>query len=286
MPSASKTANLTAVVPVINLAKHFDEIVRMRLSCVELGIRNIFIIDNASNLSSEETLALQKLRSLVPKSEDIILGDFGNPGSARNAAIGRIDTDWTVFWDADDSPNPGVVLRNVSLNPSMDVIVGSFVKNSGAIRKLYVHNSLGQMALNPGIWRFVFKTKILENQRFADLQMGEDQIFLMSLNLHRRKLIFSNDIFYTYHLNIPGQLTSSGAALASMPKTLAQAKFMRNSDERHFYKDLIYSRLLVSLLKNSNSSAIAKIMLLKEYSDLGLVRSSLYVLIQKLANRA
>jgi len=43
--------------------------------------------------------------------------------------------------------------------------------------------------------------------------MGEDQVFLASVIQEQPQIIFFDEIVYSYFLNVPSQLTSSGEAI-------------------------------------------------------------------------
>ena len=61
--------------------------------------------------------------------------------------------------------------------------------------------TLSGVALNPGIWRMIFRKEILDCMQFQEIYMGEDQIFLFELRIWEKKVVLVEDSGYIYHKN-------------------------------------------------------------------------------------
>ena len=176
---------------------------------------------------------------------------FGSPGLARNVGLEVVDTEWCCFWDSDDIPNVEKTIANIyNSKPGTGVIISNFKTESDRKSTVIEHNSsLDQVALNPGIWRMVFKTAAIKGEKFLDLRMGEDQIFLLDIDITHQKIEFSNEITYSYVTEQAGQLTNQ-AGLNSLSALSVIQKSMLNS----YYKStrflaIVYMRLFLSSIK-------------------------------------
>jgi glycosyltransferase involved in cell wall biosynthesis len=152
----------------------------------------------------------------------LIQGVFGNPGSARNAGLEIATGDWVGFWDSDDTPNIKNIIEAIKIAQQYDeILVGNFsvidVKTMEERIPIKKVNGINSVAMNPGIWRMVFRRSTISHMRFPSLRMGEDQVFLSRLNFGIRRLRFFESIFYQYNLGSSSQLTKSKLALKDLP---------------------------------------------------------------------
>jgi hypothetical protein len=94
-----------------------------------------------------------------------------------------------------------------------------------------------------------FKTAAIEGANFLDLRMGEDQIFLLDIDISHKKIEFSNEITYSYVTEQAGQLTNQAGlnslgALSVIQKSLLNSRY--NSTR---FLTIVYMRLFLSSLK-------------------------------------
>lgn len=142
-----------------------------------------------------------------------IYGEFGSPGFARNAGLKLVDSEWVVFWDADDFPDSGALLDCIyGLNEkNFDMIVTQYSKTDFLSQEKISRESdtrhKYQLVVDPGIWRILFNTCFVNEVRFPSFRMGEDQCFLAEILSKNPNLFFSSQITYVYTLGSPGQLT-------------------------------------------------------------------------------
>ena len=59
---------------------------------------------------------------------EVIQGNFGSPGSARNAGQFKVNSKWLCFWDSDDEPDIGSFLKMVRLAEASEceLAIGNF----------------------------------------------------------------------------------------------------------------------------------------------------------------
>lgn len=244
---------LTAVVPVTLMANRLSLLEGWIKNCTEKSIEIILLHDIRDEETSQE---LKKIVSSNLKLNIVIFEEkFGSPGTAKNLGIEIANGEWITFWDSDDIPNVDAVL-NV-LNSELDkgnfeVIIGQFnvydVTNSRLIERERNDSSFSDVAMNPGIWRMLFRNDSIGDVRFPSFKMAEDQNFLSALQVPEKKTKFIDDILYTYHLGNLGQLTSQKSAVDEI---LSAARFtlLRIKDSKGQTREFnatLYSRQIIT----------------------------------------
>ena len=145
----------------------------------------------------------------------IISGKFGSPGIARNAGLNLVKDGWVAFWDSDDLPHPDLIFSEIlKLDSQAKLLVGNYLTFQGddficeepinrrPPRKI-------DIALNPGLWRWVFQYSLISDLQFSESKLGEDQIFLARVLMKKQKMSKSVETFYNYQVNRPNSLTNS-----------------------------------------------------------------------------
>ena len=183
----------------------------------------IIIIDDYSDEATSS-----ELKAICEKYENLkfIEGNFGNPGSARNAGLEICQGKWIIFWDSDDEPdveNFLTLLKSIDARNS-DICFGRyevFNEKSGSRLESPAWTSnkdrdLSIVARNPGIWRIVFARDLIEGMRFEPLRMAEDQIFICEAISRASKVVFAENQIYTYFTGSNNHLTKNSAALQDL----------------------------------------------------------------------
>jgi hypothetical protein len=151
----------------------------------------------------------------------VIAGKFGSPGLARNAGLKIVKSEWVAFWDCDDKPMLETIFNAIANSSSADeVIVGGFqVRNASNNFLDFKHSNkptIKSISLNPGVWRMIFKSKLIKNMRFTNLKLAEDQLFIAEMKLPVRKLNFYPKSFYEYIYGGINQLTGKKDCLSDL----------------------------------------------------------------------
>ncbi len=195
---------------------------------LKLGIQVAVVVDTRETINKvdiENILGIQTNELLV-----IVIGDYRSPGLARNAGMAAIDSKWVCFWDCDDVPNPENMLNGIRKSDSrnVEIFVGSYeiqIVQSSEIPELKILKkpclgNLDEIFMEPGIWRFAFNRSLNEIPTFLNLRMGEDQVFLASMDLGSKKLCFSERSVYRYIQHAKGSLTTDSDAWRDLQNTI------------------------------------------------------------------
>jgi glycosyltransferase involved in cell wall biosynthesis len=173
----------------------------------------LLLIEDTGNVDSYFPSTDRMYKGL--KNFEIHRKKLGGPGQARNFGLTLVQSPWVCFWDSDDLPRISAIFQTVlkTLDSNYEVVIGDFERVSGPHRNekaLSEHKAnLKQVAIEPGIWRMAFKTRIIKELEFEGTRMAEDQIFLLDLHLADRRILFSDDVLYSYAVGSSKQLTSN-----------------------------------------------------------------------------
>ena len=247
----SKSA-VTAVVPIHNsegkTANLRDSIRQAK------NIKFVLVFDSCNDGT------LREFSEIIENCEKLnvqaIYGEFGSPGIARNAGLHFVDSEWVVFWDADDNPNPDALVECVNTldKKKFDMIVTQYSKTDFLSEKKLGRVSETrhkyQLVTNPGIWRIVFNARLAKEVSFPEFRMGEDQCFLAEILSKKPNLFFSPRITYSYSVGSPGQLTKNQLAKLELKRTITFTlrQALRTKHNR-LALGLMAARQIVSLAK-------------------------------------
>ncbi len=212
----------------------------------------------------------RELRTLIfhcknPKIQ-FIEGLFGNPGSARNAGLELASGNWIVFWDSDDLPRVDKILNETyAARNEVEVVIGQyevFNLKTGIVTTDGEHKSIQDVAMNPALWRMIFKSESIRGVRFPGLRMAEDQVFLSRIRIAEKRVQFTPIVLYRYHTGVNSQLTNSKDALSDLPKAIRQINSfvtVGSSNQLKFDIFLITRQLITALTKAPLLSKISAI---------------------------
>lgn len=186
-----------------------------------------------------------------PMDVQISVSAARNPGGSRNIGISNASGTWICFWDSDDYPDLGNMLKLVSEahHGEFQMAVGAYqlgkqkdLNNSKDFRIKQARNEL-DIYCDPGIWRMAFKRDFIGESRFLEIKMGEDQHFVFGLLSKQPNISFSKIPVYKYVMYEAAQLTKNSVAVSELP--IAQAECIK------MYKNSKSISLLVGIYKQS-----------------------------------
>lgn len=241
---------LTAIVPISLMAGRLERLDRWLSNVGSQPINIVLIHDVRDEQTQHELMSLLNRH----KNLDInfISGEYGSPGSARNAGLRTELAKWVTFWDSDDIPNIQTFINAIAdAGPSAEIIIGNFAVNTPTGIELNQHHGdLNKVAISPGIWRFIFKSAVIQNTFFTDARMGEDQVFLLETNFAKRNIMFVDSILYNYFKDSNLQLTSNQKAINEIIFSFNYAKKLlkMNPKLRNSSSQIIMTRLYLTTL--------------------------------------
>lgn len=257
MKNHSEQILLSVIVPIGDMAKRLQFVESWLKQVKKYSLEIILVHDQTFLYVGTE---LKELVQSVDTSKVILIqGVFGNPGSARNAGLEIATGNWVGFWDSDDTPNIENIFSAIKIAQESDeILVGNFsvldtktMKYRTPIKNV---NGINSVAMNPGIWRMIFRRQTVSDTKFPSLRMGEDQVFLSCLNFGMRKLRFVESIFYQYNLGGSSQLTKSRKALKDLP--LASAIILEHAKKAQRKQSIfdmqLFFRQQITVMKKGN----------------------------------
>jgi glycosyltransferase involved in cell wall biosynthesis len=187
----------------------------------------IIVHDKAEELTEIELLQITN-RINHPNLE-LISGSFNSPGFARNAGMKHVNTEWVIFWDADDLPMVADCLEffDVVVKSGSEIGVGNFqeldfLKEKTSTYPLNKSQDLNSIAAYPGIWRMIFRSELILENPFTSLLLAEDQVLLSDIRFATRKIAYTESTVYNYVTGNPNSLTGRKRKIEDLVKSTSQ----------------------------------------------------------------
>jgi glycosyltransferase involved in cell wall biosynthesis len=254
---------VSAVIPVGDFESHKENIKQILEQVNGNAIEVILVLDCQSRV---DTLEAKSLLSNLGVSGYVLEVTCGNPGGARNAGLEAAKNEWVVFWDCDDFPYATNYLKliNEALVNGSNMAIGNFAtERIGRERignqKISQSHWQTQVGLNPGIWRMAFSRDLIQEVRFPELSMGEDQVFIARVMLREPSVYICNIIVYQYRIGVARQLTKN----LERVKELRFANSIIISESKSLTKNktlvaIMIIRQTVTMIKNQNENPEVK----------------------------
>jgi len=175
-----------------------------------------------------------------PNTLRLFFFDFDNQGVARNIGLQLAKSTWIVFLDDDDClelENLVELLRLSELDNS-DVGVGAIrVLDAQTMKsKTHLMNKSASVIDNVGVFpaftRMIYRKSFIQNSRFAELTMGEDQFFLLSIFSNHPKICVADLVIYEYKINTDGQVTKKLSSCIDLKISIELCLDIRHVDIR------------------------------------------------------
>ena len=250
---------LSIIVPVHNISGRTENLKAWIDDALSENI-NIIIVHDESQDSTQLELSvmLQEFNSDLISLHKI---NVQSPGLARNYGMNFVSTPWFSFADADDFVNIAnliLLLRETEASGS-EIGIGSYFahdlisksevlispSNSGK-NKLALH-----LALNMGLWRFVFSSQELSEYRFSKHKMAEDYLFLAKILSCNKKVFVDSAPVYRYYFGGKLNLTSNKLVMMDMFDVLKlMQKVNPHGQLARDFKYFSLGKLAFSLIRN------------------------------------
>ncbi len=245
---------LTAIVPVSGMAGRLQNLESWLSTIQNLDIQVVIVHDFRDSETERQLISI--LESLNSPQIIFLSGIYGSPGAARNAGLDHVATNFVCFWDSDDLPIPQSIISILEkCSEDYDVLVGQYVRCSNLPMEKNSVSSLDSsfqdIAMNPGLWRMVFRQDFIASLSFKTMRMGEDQLFIAEVMSLQPRLSFTNTLFYKYFVGHPGQLTRSRDAIIELNDAFREISILRKETSgREFeFNSIMISKMSFTLMK-------------------------------------
>lgn len=252
---------LSVVVPIRDMAGRLVPLFSWVEEALSLDCEIVLVHDFLDQRTEDELVRFVTLQR--GKKIKFVSYPFNSPGLARNAGLNETSGEFIAFWDSDDLPEIKEALKIASecQMTNSDIGIGSFrtCNETGEILRKYPIESqknIIKIAIYPGLWRMLFRASILKNIKFTNLLLAEDQIFLTELKFAEKKILFKENLIYTYTLLRKGSLTSVNKNLPDLISALLLLLnligFNKNKDSIDFELTL-FIRNSITVIKNGTT---------------------------------
>ena len=247
---------ITAIVSVGNFNRDFKNLQNVVNSCMGHNIQ-LIIVDDSDNLSIENKT---ELLNSAHKSLLIVESTKRSPGGARNTGFEHATGETIIFWDSDDQPDiHNIISMNCELLVSKnDIMIGGFNYIQEDVYQKYVSPTTNTFRLikNPGIWRVLFKKELINNIKFVECRIGEDQIYLANVLDMKPNIGIYNKNVYNYNQAKNG-ITSGPLVKNDFQKTLftlGEITLKKSINFRTAYFNILLSFLFRTNFRSLNKS--------------------------------
>ena len=248
--------SISIICPIRNMEGKLQNL-RTWLNQCDSHFQVILVCDTCTDKTVEE---IREIQGFSPSIQiEIIEGDFGTPGGARNAGLRRAENEWIVFWDSDDIGKPRDLLNGLKRNAAnlVDAVVfGYEIYSHSTMKRPWLDwpsnhkKKIEYLALNPGIWRMCFRRSSINNIYFPEIRMAEDQLFINDFMGSAPKIEFCNDVVYKYFINVSTQLTSNKDAIKDLEiATSLLASYLGKNLNSKRFAVRIYGKILLTQIK-------------------------------------
>jgi len=209
------SGNLTAIIPIAHIAGRTGAL-RDILSESSKSSVNFILVHDIKDLGNSQII--KNIYDKYSRKGDIYIeGYYGNAGQARNAGFQLCKTEWVCFWDSDDQVyvNKFIEMVEHAKELNFEIAMGLIsVKSRSNSTPPCLSDKLNkniffdlQIANFPAFTRMAFLTSLFKTRPFPDIKIGEDLIFLLSLNLPKKRIYLSNSEVYRYFIGSKDQTT-------------------------------------------------------------------------------
>jgi glycosyltransferase involved in cell wall biosynthesis len=218
----------------------------------------VIIIHDTRNSAKDVEFLLEMARYESTPNIQLITLEVGSVGGSRNIGMSKATGKWIQFIDLDDVPEISKTFEFIRKYAEYDVIVANFRKVDESAIEVAILNepavTISDLVINLGIWRLIFKSQEIEGVEFPEINMAEDQCFVVSANLTSKMIKFVDCSIYNYFISGANHLTKSKSALQQSfaAEEFLLDLFVDNVSMRNSFNFSIFSRVYFSTLQSGN----------------------------------
>ena len=128
--SWNKKLSLTVVIPVYNREREIKRCLDS-IAAQSLAPERVIVVDDGS---TDNSAAVARNHPLRP---EVVEGAHAGAAAARNVGLNLVETQWTMFFDSDDTMEPGHIEAAVrSISPEADIIGWDVTRIDSAGRRV------------------------------------------------------------------------------------------------------------------------------------------------------
>lgn len=220
-------------------------------------IQLILVID----LKKIEEFGLDEFKKAFGSNLQVVVGEYGSPGIARNAGLRLAKAEWIVFWDCDDAPIEENIFELIlSVGDDYDAVIGSYVvvdqKSMKVIRTTRAFSDI-DFFTGVGLWRMIFRRKAISGTTFSEIEWGEDSLFLVDLGLFDLRSFIAPKPLYRYYSGDVNQITyaTTRDRISSLKKLDGVLTEKLRSSPRRFDIFALSVKTNITLFKRENGLA-------------------------------
>lgn len=191
---------LSCIVPFRDYIVLCDNLLKSLGNFTE-RVEVVLVHDTKSSLENAQIDFLKAMQADVK----YVWGDYKSAAKARNQGIANASGEWIIFWDSDDYGYTDECLDVIKGAGSYEVLICGFKVTESKLGKvnhfLPGRPGLRQVVLTPGIWRHIFRRKLIAETLFHDIPLGEDILFLIECGAYENQILFSETVVYEYRLS-------------------------------------------------------------------------------------
>lgn len=246
--------DLSVVIPIGGVSNDFSRLQINVLAASEFHFQVVLVLDGLQDSQRDQIITFVKTKYSEFKNVSFHETDFKNPGAARNFGLNHASGKFVTFWDSDDLANCSKIAESLTTAPDkIDAIIGAFQQinsedSSTRIFRIKRWSWRVDLLVNPGFWRILYRRDRLGSAQFGKSRMGEDQVFLATFGIWKRKVKISDEIFYTYFLGNPNQLTRERSRFKELRVTINELKLLKKNQS---FLNVMFIYLLAIKLRAS-----------------------------------
>jgi glycosyltransferase involved in cell wall biosynthesis len=248
------TFDLSVVIPIGGVSNDYSKLELNILAASEFHFQVVLVLDGL--LHSQREQIVNFVESSYPEFKNVSFYEtnFQNPGAARNFGLNHASGKFITFWDSDDLANCSKIAESLTRIPEkIDAVIGAFQQidledSPSTIFRTNRWSWRVDLLVNPGFWRILYRRDRLGSAQFGKSRMGEDQVFLARFGIWNRKVAISDEIFYTYFVGNPNQLTRARNRFKELRATIHELKTL---DKNQNFVNVMFIYFLVIRLRVS-----------------------------------